>query len=43
MSFDMMPCSEEEAEYKEEQADRVFDTERIRLFFRRCGFVSKER
>ena len=26
MSFDMMPCSEEEAEYIEEQADRVFDT-----------------
>ena len=26
MSFDIMPCSEEEAEYLEEQADRVFDT-----------------
>ena len=26
MSFDMMPCSEEEAEYIEEQADLVFDT-----------------
>ena len=26
MSFDMMPCSEEDAEYIEEQADRVFDT-----------------
>ncbi len=26
MSFDMVPCSEEEAEYIEEQADRVFDT-----------------
>ncbi len=26
MSFDVMPCSEEEAEYIEEQADRVFDT-----------------
>ena len=26
MLFDMMPCSEEEAEYIEEQADRVFDT-----------------
>ena len=26
MSFDMMPCSEEEAEYIEKQADRVFDT-----------------
>ena len=26
MSFDMMPCSEEEAEYIEEQADQVFDT-----------------
>ena len=26
MLFDMMPCSEEDAEYIEEQADRVFDT-----------------
>ena len=26
MLFDLMPCSEEEAEYIEEQADRVFDT-----------------
>ena len=26
MSCDIMPCSEEEAEYIEEQADRVFNT-----------------
>ena len=26
MLFDMMPCSEEDAEFIEEQADRVFDT-----------------
>ena len=26
MPFDIMPCSEEDAEYIQEQADRVFDT-----------------
>ena len=26
MSFDMMPCTEEDAEYIEEQADRAFNT-----------------
>ena len=26
MSFDLTPCSEEDAEYIQEQADRVFDT-----------------
>ena len=29
MLFDMTPCTEEDAEYIEEQADRVFDISTI--------------
>ena len=32
MSFDMMPCSEEETEYFEEQAGRVFDIDEGDLY-----------